>query len=524
LKTKIQVKLRLKHFLILLLERFFPQVVKALNARSVEGQRSIAVIAYSLANVENPLAVLNHYTSSLEISSTTLWQAICLLQQQREPAFDSLMAGADSVVDIDLRLLLWIKLKLIKPVKAVESDILSLLRFYNESVKELENKKSVVAALVSLIFEKAPVERTESWLREIGLSVSSLSEHQQLQFLSSIIRAKDYQRFVSWEAELTPVFSEIARLKVQLMRYSIFGGGGAFSKLESSFSALQNPVCEAYKAKVKPLFDKIDTHNNFLDARFEPDSVRSVQQLILQKIIEAKPFSYMRLGDGESYGFSNNYYVDQAGLKRQELHWWGQVLDEECRLDLQSQFLAALESVDVLGIPTAIRLIKELKTSDKNGFIVNSLVSRLFCTMQGVGPFLSNRRILEDQSNLFIFDSRFLSELFRAAKKVYVVSGLKSDIVEGWVPDRNKVQHIEIPTHRLLQNTEIGSSFSIIFPEVYRDYMVRVASLAEPGTVFLFSAGFIGKILISEAARNGAVALDVGQFLVVASLHSAESK
>src|SRR5690606_3018727 len=130
-------------------------------------------------------------------------------------------------------------------------------------------------------------------------------------------------------------------------------------------------------------------------------------------------------------------------------------LSEPLRQELQAQFKASLAYANLLGVPSVLRLIRDFNLSKRDEYPSNSLMARLLCVMRGAEPYLHSKIIVEDQSNLFLFDANFVSEIFRSARKVYVVSGLDSNQVKRWSPDNGTFEHIEVPTHRLLRRSDI---------------------------------------------------------------------
>lgn len=511
-KTIMWSKLRLRKLIFQSLKRYVPGVVEELGKSTLNDDS--ALIAYAINNAVDPLRSLNYYSDSLCVSERTLWGALCILQEARAPAFDQIICKALLVSSAEIRLQLIIRRTVLEQGRVPHEALVDLLNDYNRLSNRLTNPRAVGAALISLFIDKAPVEEIEGLLGRVTTDVFSLSEFQKLKLLNRFARAKDLHRFTVWENQFLPALSRPAKVKLCLLQYGLFGEEKGFYKLEEKFCNIQYDIAEIYSSRFKPMFDSIAVENNYLSARFEVSLINDVQCIILQQITSRQPFAYMRLGDGESYGFSDDQYVDIAGESRQELHWWGEELNEPLRRELQAQFRASLTYANLLGVPSVLRLIKDFNLSKRDVYPTNSLMARLLCVMQGVEPYLHSKLVVEDQSNLFLFDEKFVSEIFSSAKKVYVVSGLDSKKVDDWGPGADKFEHIEVPTHRLLRDTDIGASKPDIFPDVYRDYMDELSTRAEPGAVFLFSAGFIGKILIAEVVKKGAVALDVGQALV----------
>lgn len=513
-KIKAKGKARFKFAMVVMLERYLPTVAEQLIERRSARSNEAAVLAYALANATDPVAALNYYSSKVQFPEKNLWRVLSDLQEARAPVFDKILREASLVASPELRLQLFIRRTAIEQGCVGSKALIDILGEYVGLSMRLANPKAVGATLASLFIDKAPVEEIEALLERAKIDVFSLSEFQKLKLLSRLASAKDLHRFTAWESQFLPVLSQPAKIKVNLMRYGLFGEEKGFFKLEKAFCNIQYDIAKIYASRFKPIFDSIDVKNNYLDARFDASLIDEVRRIILQQITSRRPFAYMRLGDGESYGFADGQYIDTAGESRQELHWWGEELSDPLRRELQARFKASLAYANLLGVPNVLRLIRDFNLSKRDEYPSNSLMARLLCVMRGVEPYLHSKLIVEDQSNLFLFDANFASEIFRSARKVYVVSGLDSSQVKNWCPGCGKLEHIEVPTHRLLRRSDIGASISGIFPNVYRDYITELSARAEPGVVFLFSAGFIGKILIAEVVKKGAVALDVGQALV----------
>jgi len=475
----------------------------------------VTLLTYALASAADPLAALNHYSSFFGYSPKTLWHVLSTLQQNRAPAFNQIMAAVSEVTAAELRIQILIKSTSLQQSAVGDCLLNSLMQDYIQNCEQFENPASVKAALGSVLIDKSRYSDIEARLSVLGVSIVDLTETQKLKFLSRVARARDKATFLKGERLLLPFLTEPARLKVKLMKYSLFGENDAFAKLEAEFCDMQFDIAKTYMGQLKEAFDSIPEHRNFLNARFDRKTLSNLQSIILHKLGNCEPFSYMRMGDGESYGFVDGHYVDDKGPAWQELHWWGEQLSEPLRIKLQSRFKTALAQASLLGVPSVIRLIRDFNLSKRGAYPRNSLIPKLLCVMNGVSPFLSTKLIVEDQSNLFLFDEKFIQKLFGTAKKVYIVSGLQSSKVMGWAPDVSRLEHVELPTHRLLRNSEIGASTAGLFPYVYQEYIDYLSSRAGPGVLFLVSAGFIGKILIAEVVSKGAVALDIGQALVM---------
>lgn len=517
--SKNRSKNLIRSFIVFVLRRYFLSDVEKLllcdNALESKRGKFLPLLSYSLANANNPVAALNYCSDVIKVSDSVLWNILTDLQGARSSAYYRLMNEAEAVGSVGIKLQLLIKRYLLNP-SSKEECLLAVYNIYKDR-QGVTALSFVRGALATLVLEKAPVQDIKIWLEKFDIAVDGITDSQRLRFLSRLALGGNKDQFRCWEKKLSPKLFASNKLKFSLISFWARNEVGAFTKLESMFINEDIWLSRQYLISIKPHFDQVLIKNNFLDARFSSARLEQLKCLILGKIIDQVGFAYIRLGDGESYGFGENKYIDCAGLLRQELHWWGTELDEGLRHELQSKFLAALPRADILGVPTVLRLIRDFNPTRQDAYERNSLISRLLSVMEGAAPFMSSRLLVEDQSNLYLFDNDFIGNVVRLAKKVYVVSGVNSELVEAWNPDASKVEHIEIPTHRLLKIGNVGTDVSGIFPHVYQEYIDSLGRLAGPGVVFLFSAGFIGKILIAEVAQKGAVGLDIGQYLLAAA-------
>lgn len=478
----------------------------------VTNRRELKALQYAIENSKNPIEAVNYFLEILKFDSKTLFKIIKSLHEQRSPAYDELIEGVEFITSLNFRMLLTINNKYFNRALLTEKQIDLLIEEYREAQTSLESERIIKNLLVSIIIDKASVSDVECWLLKIGVNWSALSNHQSIKLLSRISSENEKELFHFWKKRLLPSLSPAAKVKAMMYNATLQDDKN-YEALEKAFCELPFEVSRFYKEHIKPIFDIIPQENNYLNARFDRTQVQAIQNIILDSIRNSNSLAFMRLGDGESYGFIDNNFLDSRGLKRQELHWWGVELGDELRAELRNRYYESVHGSDFLGVPSVLRLIRDFNLGKSDSYEVNSLISRILCVMNASQAFIETKKILEDQSNLYLFDHSFMKAICTAARRVYVISGLNSKLLPDW-GGHDKTEYIEIPTHKILRNTHVASSIEGIFPYVYEKYLDKVSTLAEPGIVFLFSAGFIGKILIGAAAKNGAVALDIGQILV----------
>lgn len=496
--------------------RFLPGLVAALVTRSRANQDDVGLVAHSLMYSRDPLFTLNYFSENSGVRKAAIWRALMHLEGKKCPSFETIIQSRSSVRSDELRLRLELRHALLSETLEA-SALLGLIEDYLNIAPRVSEPRVLVSTLVSVVIAKGPVEKTELLLQKIGTDCFRLTEFQQIKFLSRLEQARMKKSLSYWAHRLGPSMSEAGQVKLSLIWGSLFRDGSeSYQAIENRFAELPYNIAEKYRVEIKPMYDGVPVSNNFLAARFDTGSVDALRNLLVKAVGLGQALSYIRLGDGECYGLADQVLVDEQGERRQEMHWWGQHLSNTLRKELQGRFREAVEDADVLGVPTVLRLVRDFNLVKRDEYPCNSLMSRIICVMKQAGPYFEKKILVEDQSNLYLFDNEFIKQLFASAVKVCVVSGLNSRLVEDWVPDRGKLQCIEIPTHRLLRNGDVGSSIDDILPNVYKEYLNTISFHAGPGVVFLVSAGFIGKIFIAEAASKGAVALDVGQSLVSA--------
>lgn len=512
-----RANIAVKEAIVNAVSRYFPGLVRVLVAKSKAAQEDVRILAHAITFSREPVLSLNFFSEDGGFKTAVIWRALVLLEEAEPNVFLQLLRNRSSIHSDEIRLRLELRQVLRNEPILDEVVFDRLLEPYLTVVRLADEPKGLASMFAAVVIAKAPVQRIEYMLSRLSTDTSALTEFQKIKLLSRLADSGLRDSFMNWSSKFTPGMSEAGKLKASLMRADLFGHGtDSFRVLEEQFTSLPFDVARQYSQYVRPAYDRIPVDKNFLAARFDNECIGTLRNSILHSVISGKALSYIRLGDGECYGLADNNLVDEKGVNRQELHWWGEQLEGRLRSELHRQFKSSIESADILGVPTVLRLIRDFNLARTDGYPPNTIISRILCVMQGVSPYLRDRTVVEDQSNLYLFDREFINALFKNAKKVCVISGVDAKLVAELAPANEKLTTIEIPTHRLLRGGNVGSSVDGILPHVYKRYLKEISSLSGPGVVFLVSAGFIGKIFVAEAAKGGAVALDVGQSLVSA--------
>lgn len=520
-RIRLKVKIALRDLVRGFLLRYMPSVFQFSAPSFLNNDASASsIISHVLENTRDPVGSLNFLT---EVVGVPVPQVRKVLNDMRGRALDNhqlLRAGRSRIVSQELQLRLDLDEAIYFRNSLNCGELDGLIDRYTVLEKELVSSSSLRGHLVTLIIQKAPIIEIEKSLNQIGVAGSDFSDTQKIQLLARIKSAGDIDLFKCWYGCLE-IASSSAEIKALQLRGELIGGGRAlFEDLEKRFLGLGCELSRCYRDEFQSQYATIPADKDLTWIQYDNAAIAAFKDRVISRVVEGQPLSYIRVNDGECYGFSDGYYVDEEGIQRQERHWWGVNLNDGQREEIKHRFLNAVSKADVLGVPTVIRLIKDFKIGKRDAYRANSVISRTLCVMKGVGPLMEGKEVIEGQSNLFLFDSEFCERLFEVSEKVCVISGLSESAIRRWAPAPEKLVCIEIPTHRLLQGDSDSSSAQGILPEVYEDILCKVAELSRPGVVFLVSAGFIGKSFISEAAKSGSVALDIGQSLVAIAKES----
>jgi tetratricopeptide (TPR) repeat protein len=233
------------------------------------------------------------------------------------------------------------------------------------------------------------------------------------------------------------------------------------------------------------------------------------------------PAALIRLGDAESnaltYDAGFARYAESDAAER-EIVWWGRAIDESVRAKLAHAVLEAMRDADILGIPTLERILRDVKP-ERREFLGNTRAGRGIRTVLralGEGGALANPRALITSAHIQhdLGEWDLYPDLFGGLHDIVAVSchaGLPEAFRNRF--DATIAQNIVVPPrHASLASfgmTEMGPK---ILPEVMGETIAQLpADLC--GRMVIVGAGYAGKVIVHEAKKRGAVALDLGSVL-----------
>ena len=101
-----------------------------------------------------------------------------------------------------------------------------------------------------------------------------------------------------------------------------------------------------------------------LDTDIDAESCRAFIRLVREHLAGRKPFSLVRLGDGEANAFQqNSYFARQSEMDAAEREkvWWGRTLDDVARKGLSESVRKAALGADALGFPTREWFLRDVR-------------------------------------------------------------------------------------------------------------------------------------------------------------------
>lgn len=239
-----------------------------------------------------------------------------------------------------------------------------------------------------------------------------------------------------------------------------------------------------------------------------------------KRLKERVPTSFIRVGDGESTALDYDESIvrhAESDAAEREVVWWGRALDAGARAKLASDVRAALCEADALGIATVERMLLNVKL-DRHVFLNPNRVGRGIMTVFRAvekGGALHRPAALMTSAHIHHDLGRWdlYSALFEGLDDIIAVSchaGLPEHFARRF--GARIAKNILVPPRHASLSTfgmEMGPK---ILPEVLDD-MIEALGSDLGGRMVIVGAGYAGKVIVHEAKKRGAVALDLGSAL-----------
>ena len=264
--------------------------------------------------------------------------------------------------------------------------------------------------------------------------------------------------------------------------------------------------------RARYLVDEVQRRFRYFDAAQVAGAIQSA-------IRDRRPFSLVRLGDGEG-AFAKIDQEDEARyarLYRRHRREWCRLLygaDFDPAFTGYSAVADTLMSVageaDIVGIPYRSWVDHEYAISSVRGVPCLMNIHRHFLRSQDPGgPIVCAQNIHTE-----FHRQRLIEPILRMTKDIGLISCL-SDL-PALLTSRFALENVElfkIPGERYSQTLLSSEALAgVHFPFVYWD-IVRRLSQPHNGRVFLIAAGTLAKFYAAVIKRNGGIALDIGSLV-----------
>ncbi|NIC04158.1 hypothetical protein [Billgrantia bachuensis] len=489
--------------------RHYKAVANILNSK-----RSVRV-AKALEKSSDPVQLFSSLQKKVFISENILWQSLLYLSNRRNPIYDLIAKHKDELSSAEIKYLVSLCEGLSSPSPVSIAKVEEFITFYSKNRGKLKNESDYRRLLITFIVKKVPSSQAYNAFSRAGL-MDKITVHQVLKVLRRASVERECAVFNNLKKQYLNEMTPAALVKVKYWESQVEKNCKLkYKELETEFCQLEKALSKEYEEYLLPLFSAIPVKQNMLDFYIEASKYHKLKNELEETIRQEDSYSFVRLNDGEGYGFPDALPC-AFDMERQELHWWGEVLATDLREKIQEDFRRSMRQHDIVGIPSVFRFIDELSINRDYSIFNNALLCRLFTLCHGyLSEYRGESYITEGQINLYLFDKGFIDRLSSLARHVVFISGAKKEYLQRVFSDLQHASYIELPTHRLLKAEKFSySEAAQPLPYVYEDYIEQIRGLSGPGVVFFISAGFIGKIFAAEVAKNGGVALDVGQTLM----------
>jgi hypothetical protein len=496
-----------------MLEWLKDRTIRLLKKRVLKAQAIfMSGVKEKVSAAENPGKELTACQSSRLFTTHSADQFLMALLRERDPLFLRLLDHADDVNPPALRVVLQMYgadyrglavsgdeirdgLRILKNAKW-RARRPNALYFLLAAIKngDLELVRSVLDAFPEFPLHTLPPAYKTGALRLAALAPQDV--------------------YAQWRQDAAP--SPLEQLQIQdIDARAGFATPRPHAELGSALrDVVPAPMQSELDRRILPFYEAHSEHMRWMDCRSNPEEHASFIDDISEHLRNKRPYSLIRLGDGESYAWQDKVSAEHAA--RREQVWWGTPIDPALRAQIGREMHSAISNANRLGIPSLFRFTRDthpgLGTYTEHVSIVG-----LIHVLDGLREMpKSSRLYTEERIHQLCFDLPTIAHLSADATKMVIVSSLTKESIEsklrahiGTAP----LEAIEVPTHTKTTGNDMFVQASKPLPFVYEEIAEQVKDLSAPGVLVLVASGSIGKIFCAAAQENGAVALDVGAMI-----------
>ena len=228
-------------------------------------------------------------------------------------------------------------------------------------------------------------------------------------------------------------------------------------------------------------------------------NANDVTKIIRNAIITKKPFSMVRLGDGEWSIIKYPKHTKEKICKARISRWFDtSKITSKQIASIRNQILNACRQADILGIPSR----KEVNIYSKwKRFFALCTTYEIFKPKQRYYHFyhvkhLDFKTILKDINTVYCITCR---DIKRQIEKAFNIKQVETFLIP---PERF--------AYSKKANRNIKWNGEPHYPELFLKILQWFDSFDLKGKVFLIGAGGLGKSYCNEIKKRGGISLDVG--------------
>jgi hypothetical protein len=240
-----------------------------------------------------------------------------------------------------------------------------------------------------------------------------------------------------------------------------------------------------------PLLSSRVAGTRAVEPRAELDAA-AVMATITEAREERRPFSLMRLGNGEARVLGFPDFVPPVWLARSVRNWFRDRTAELRIRSLQDEASALIAEADLIGVV--------------RGNYRDAQYQLPLSLLEVYGLLGPQAALCAADVHLHLLKGDFYTDLLRGEHGISVISGHKLDRQIASAFGVRDVRLFKVPAQAKFFFDE---SEDLHFPTVFERLRANI-DVRWPGEIFLVGAGFLGKIYCGWVKQRGGIALDIG--------------
>lgn len=477
-----------------------------------------------------PVTLLNSLGSLNDIHEFDLVKQIEVMFNNRDIQFNKILEKIEYIEKFSLTYV-WLLLKKsdwtgYEIGKVKEKEIIDFLYNFKPTSPEKKLYCKVMESLLIYFIRLKNINKISSfWEDQDCVKKDKLHINRRIA-LGNLIKDSSNDLNVGFEV-LNKDLSEFHKFKFQLLtmdKSEFIYKDFSYETIQKKFIQLApSNIVKEYEELNKIFYSKIRTGDQFFDVRWNFKMRDQLFDIIKEKLIQKKPFGFIRLSDGEGYIFNEKNIFTAGDRANRERHWWGMEIESDIQKEIKRKNLLAIEHADLLGVPTIYRFLRD--HTDKSHSLGQSLTGRgLLEVIWGVSKLTKQYFFTDDKANLALFtEKEKLLELAKVANRIVFVGSASPSLIKKIFHGVCFVTVVSTKTHFKTTDNIKYTSAQKPLPYSFEDILNQIERLVMPGDLVLVAAGVVGKMFVASAKTKGAVALDIGSALdqlIDAGIHS----